>query len=238
MNCILIDDEPLARMGIKRCLSELHYVTIQTEFSDPTEAYKYLQTHKTDLVFLDIQMPALNGIEFLKHLKVKPMAIIITAFKDYAIDGYDLDVVDYVLKPYRKERLVKAVNKAYEMFVLNRNFELRTVSPIDYLFVKNSGIYEKVFLSDIFYIQGLQNYVIIETQKKKLITYLTLSSIEEFLPSKLFLKVNRSYIVSIEKIESFNNNYVFINNQNIAISRQNKGRILNELCRNRVVKRL
>jgi DNA-binding LytR/AlgR family response regulator len=185
MTCIIIDDEPLARQGLQLLLQNLSAVTIKATFSNAIDAGTYLQKEMADIIFLDINMPELNGMDFVKSLLNRPLVIFVTAYPQYALDSYDLDAVDYLVKPVRLERLIKAVNKAdLYLKVLNPGAENSLIESIeqDYVFIKADRKFTKVFFKDILYIEGLKDYVVIKMADKKIVTAMNIKTIAGQLP--------------------------------------------------------
>lgn len=238
MNCLIVDDEPLARRGIENLVAEIPFLRLAASCANPLQAAKVLGEEKIDLMFLDVQMPKMNGIEFLRTLKNPPITIITTAYQNYALEGYELDVTDYLIKPISLERFAKAVNKAREFFQLRAAPAGNTLAVAeDYFFIKCGNRYEKVAYDEVLFVEALQNYVVIQTRTKRLITYLTFKGVEEYLPASQFLKVQKSYIVSLPKIEKIEGGEIKIGPHNIPISRQSKDEVMNAILGNRLMKR-
>ena len=234
--CLIIDDEPVARKGIEEYFAEIDFLELVAQCENPLKAATYLNEQTIDLIFLDIHMPKLSGIEFLKGLRHPPLVIFTTAYPDYALEGYSLDVVDYLMKPIPFERFLKAAQKAFEVHQMKKlAVEHKTHS--DYFFVKCDSKYEKVNYVDVRYVESLQNYVIVHTPTKKLITYMTLASFESQLPKDQFLKVHKSFIVSIASIKSLDGNEIIIGDTRIPISRNLKDQVVNRIIGNNLFKR-
>jgi two-component system LytT family response regulator len=229
IKCVIIDDEPLARRGLKEYLSEVDFLELAGEYENPLEASSAFNNHRTDLIFLDIQMPRINGIEFLKITKNTPMVIIVSAFSEYALDGYELDVIDYLLKPVTFERFLKSVNKAKEFFDLKLGGTITGLNQKDFFFTKSNGLYEKIYFKDILFVQALQNYVEIHMKNKKLITHSTLKAIYTILPNEKFIKVHKSFIISTENVDSFSNSRIKLGNVQIPISKFYKDEVVKRL---------
>ena len=236
LTCLIIDDEPVARKGIEEYIAEVDFLELVAQCENPLKAARYLNEQPIDLIFLDIHMPKLSGIEFLKGLRHPPLVIFTTAYSDYALEGYSLDVVDYLMKPIPFERFLKAAQKAFEVHQMKKlAVEHKTHS--DYFFVKCDSKYEKVNYVDVRYLESLQNYVIVHTPTKKLITYMTLASFESQLPKDQFLKVHKSFIVSIASIKSLDGNEIIIGDARIPISRNLKDQVVNRIIGNNLFKR-
>ena len=237
INCIVADDEPLARKGIENFVKEIPFLTMVASCSNPLSVMELLSKQKIDLIFLDVQMPKMTGIEFLRTVKNPPLTIITTAFPNYALEGFELDVIDYLIKPISFERFIKAVNKAKEYFDVKEQSTTSVKDEIDYFFIKCEKQFEKVFLNEILFVEALQNYVMVHTEKKRLITYVTLKTVEDYLPQSEFIKVSKSFIVPIQKIESISGNEIKIGSHSIPIGRTMKEEVLNTLFKNKLLKR-
>ena len=220
MNCIIVDDEPLAREAMKLLIEESNNLQLIGSFNSASTASDFMEQHVTDLVFLDIQMPGITGIEFARTISKKTLVIFTTAYTEYALDSYEVDAIDYLIKPVEAERFQKAVDKAlsYHSLLLKEEKEaIETVVTADYFFVKAERRYFKVNFSDILFIEGLKDYVIIQLSDQRIITRMSLKAIFDLLPKSTFLRVNTSYIVNTDHIESFDNNDIFIKSYEIAI---------------------
>lgn len=218
INCIIVDDEPIARQGIEKYSRQIDYLSIIALCKNVTEARKALEENRIDLIFLDIEMPGTTGIDFLRTLENPPLVIFTTAYPNYALDGYSLNVLDYLLKPFSFERFKQAVTKAQENMLLKAESSLKN----DFLFIKTDYKLEKVFLNDILYIEGMQNYVIVHTAKDKLITHLTMKMAEEQFSIKGFIRIHKSFIVSVKSIESIESSHLIINKTRLPIGRKFK----------------
>jgi two-component system, LytTR family, response regulator len=223
MRCIVVDDEPLAREGLEEYVLKVSFLELSGSFESALTATEILQENEINLMFLDIQMPHLTGIEFMKTLKNPPMVIFHTAYPNFALEGFQLDVMDYLVKPVSFERFYKAVSKAHEYFLLkNKAQDSPELSKVDYIFIKTDKRYEKVLLGDILYLEAMQNYTLIQTTKQKLLTLSSLKSFEESLPKQLFERVQKSYVVALDKIETFEGNQIKVGGKMIPLSRQQK----------------
>lgn len=228
MNCLAIDDEPLALDIIRNFSAKIDFINLAGTFTNPIEAIKLINRHEIDVIFLDIQMPNITGLEFIRSLKNPPLVIFTTAYPNYALEGFDLNATDYLVKPISFERFLRSVNKAYEIINL-RNTKLPhtelasdTAVPEKYLMIKVEYSTVKVDLSQVLYIEGLKDYIKIYTGKKPLLTKSTMKNIEEKLPSDQFIRVHKSFIVAFSKIESIENNRVIIGEKYIPIGNQFK----------------
>ncbi|MCC7505174.1 MAG: response regulator transcription factor [Saprospiraceae bacterium] len=204
MKCIIIDDEPLAREGILLNASEVHFLEVIGEFNNALEANNFLSANEVDLMFLDIEMPGVNGLEFLRSIKKRPLVILTTAYPQYALESYELDAVDYLVKPIRLDRFIKAVNKAKELHDLLQLAGQSSSVEIahDYIYIKSDRKYIKVFFKDIAFIKGMKDYVVLYSGKEKIITAMNIKTIHEQLPSSIFARVSKSHIVNIQYIQS------------------------------------
>lgn len=205
MNCIIVDDEPLAREAMKLLIEESSNLQLIGSFNSASTASDFMEQHVTDLVFLDIQMPGITGIEFARTISKKTLVIFTTAYTEYALDSYEVDAIDYLIKPVEAERFQKAVDKAlsYHSLLLKEEKEaIEMVVTADYFFVKAERRYFKVNFSDILFIEGLKDYVIIQLSDQRIITRMSLKAIFDLLPKSTFLRVNKSYIVNTGHIES------------------------------------
>ncbi len=231
--CLVIDDEPLARDLMRSHIEKLENFEVIEECSDAMKALHALQNHSVDLMFMDIQMPQITGIEFLKTLKHPPKVIITTAFREYALDGFELDVVDYLLKPITFERFLKSINKYYQIFQEEANSEqsinLAIPNEDAFIYVKENKKVIKIHLNEIIYIEGLSEYVQIFTRDKKIITKTSMSNMEEKLPSAGFLRIHKSYIISLAKIEAFTSGSIEVTGKEIPIGRSYKNSVLEVL---------
>lgn len=231
--CLIVDDEPLARELIRGYVEKLENFEIIAECSDAMKALNVLRSKTVDLIFMDIQMPQITGIEFLKTLKHAPKVIITTAYREYALDGFELDVVDYLLKPITFERFLKSVNKFYQMnqddvqLVASQNGEKTTEET--FIYVKENKKVIKIYLSEIKYIEGLSEYVQIYTDKRKVIVKTSLTQMEEKLPGEQFLRIHKSFIVSVGKIEAFTANTIEVQGKELPIGRSYKNVVVSML---------
>jgi DNA-binding LytR/AlgR family response regulator len=224
IKCLVIDDEPLARRLIETHIEKLPLFSTVKYCKDAIEGIKILRQESFDLLLLDVQMPELNGIDFLKSLSNPPKVILITAFRDFAIEAFDLNVIDYLVKPVSFERFVKAINK-----YLERSAITTINQPEEVLLVRSERKMLRISVSDIFYIESLKDYVKIITRDKSIITKETISSLEERLLANSFLRIHRSYLVSIPKVEAFNHELVEINGMQLPYGRSHKDHALERL---------
>ena len=238
INCVIIDDEPLARKGLKEYITDADFLNLVGEFDNPIKASELLSKGTVQLLFLDIQMPKITGIDFFRSLHRAPPVIFTTAYPQYALDGFDLNALDYLVKPISFERFLKAALKAKEYYeVRQHNDEAVAGKKEDYFFIKADNKLVKIFFDEILFVEALQNYVTIHTADKKFITYLTFKSVEEYLPSDRFIKTHKSYIISASKINSIEGNDIRIGNHHVPISRNEKDEVMEKLLKGKFLKR-
>lgn len=235
LRCVIIDDEPIARKGLKEYMQDAPFLQLAGEFDNPLKAADLLAHEKIDLLFLDIQMPKMTGMEFLKTLTHPPMVIFTTAYPQYAVEGFQWNAIDYLLKPFSFERFWKAVSKARGMQEVIAQ-PAATAEP-DYFFIKTDNKLVKVLYDDILFVEALQNYVAVYTTSKKYITYLTFHSIESHLPAARFIRTHKSYIVAASKVESIEGNDITIGTHHVPISRTERETVLQQLIQNRLLRR-
>lgn len=227
-SCIIIDDEPPARNGLKEDLIALGIFTVAGMAGDAEQARELLKSTPTDLLFLDVEMPWTNGLEFLSGLDVKPMVILVTAYPQYALRGYEHGVVDYLLKPVSPERLKLACEKALEWWIL-RNKARSESGPAGYLYIKSNGRFERIGHDEILYLEAANNYVIVYTRQKKYLVYQTLKGMEKQLPARGFLQTHKSFIVARPHIRQIEGDSVFVGEVRIPLSRRFKQQFLLEV---------
>lgn len=241
LQCVAIDDEPLARECIANYVREIDFLQLTGTGNNPVDLTRLLGEKQVDLVFLDIQMPVMNGIEFLKMTQNPPMVIITTAYPSYALEGFQLDVMDYLVKPITFNRFFKAVSKAKDYHQLLEKSGQGSTSnnsiTEDYFFIKCDYKYERIYFDDILFVEAMQNYVTIYTTKGKYITLLYMKSVEQNLDKNLFIRVHKSYIVSVPKIEAIENNGILIQSHRIPISRNYREQVLEKVVNNRLWKK-
>jgi len=214
IKAIGIDDEPPALKVIENFCEGVDFIDLQKTFTKPTEALKYLERYPVDLLFLDINMPSLSGIEFYKQLKQPTMVIFTTAHIEYAVEGFNLNAIDYLLKPYTPERFTQAVNKAKEFF----NYQHQAENTQAFFFIRADYSLIKINYADIIYIEGLDDYLKIHMQNQKsVVARMTMKAIQEKLPQKDFIRIHRSYIIPFSKIESVRNKTIYIDGKEFSI---------------------
>ena len=232
--CLAVDDEPPALEILKKFITSVHTLELAATCTDAIEALNFVQAKPVDLIFLDIKMPELLGTDFIRALKNPPKVIFTTAFRKYAIEGFELDAVDYLLKPISFDRFLKAVSKVMQIPLSDTRPEdeiqnSKSVAP-GYISFRSDRKMIKVALNDILYIESIKDYIKVITVTNTVITKQSISSVEEMLPADMFIRIHRSYIVALNKIESYNNELVWIAKQELPISRMYRhevGKILN-----------
>ena len=234
MRCIIVDDEPVARKIIREFTAQVPFLELAGEFENVHKTKTFLHADHADLMFLDIEMPKISGLDYLKKSTVDPLVILTTAFPEYALEGYELDIIDYLLKPIAFNRFLKAVQKAKEYNELR--YSNTVVTNPTYLFVRSEKRIEKVELKDILYIESFGNYVNIHTGQKKIVAYLTLKGLESQLPAQEFIKIHQSFLVSFSHISAIEGNQVFINNKSLPVSRNYRESVM-QLVEQRLLKR-
>lgn len=220
LRCIAIDDEYLNLELLEDYISKVPYLQLINKFDDPLEALTEIQEQQVDLIFLDIQMPGINGLQLIESLSNNPMCILVTAYSQYALDGYNLNVIDYLVKPVPFDRFLKACNKARELYQLkNRVAETTKEAEADYFFINADYSHIKVTYSDIICVEGLKDYVKIrlESSNKPIVARLSMKHMEELLPSSKFLRIQRSYIVSKAHITAVKKGSVFVGSEELTI---------------------
>ena len=227
ISCIITDDEPFARKGLQGYVEKIDFLDLKGSCEDALQLSNMLQQQPVDLLFLDIQMPHITGVEFLRALRNPPKVIFTTAFEHYAIQGFELDVMDYLLKPISYDRFLKAAWKARDYFALRG----QSTNSIPYLFVKSNGRLEKIIFSDILFIEGMENYVAIYLENKKIITHCTIKSLLEKLPAKQFIQSHKSYVVAIDKISSIEGNTLHVQSYQVPVSKYLREEVLGQIVR-------
>jgi len=219
IRCIAIDDEKLVRDLLEDNIRQLPFLELVKTCKNALEAYKVLQTEQVDLIFLDIQMPGLSGLQFLQSLQHPPMVILVTAYEQYALEGFNQQVVDYLLKPFSFERFLKACNRANELFRLQNN-QNQEINEVQDFFVNVEYTLVKIVVADIEYIEGLKDYIKIHlsTADKPILTRMTMKAMEEKLPVNAFVRTHKSFLVVVQKITAVKRDFVCIGNKEIPLS--------------------
>lgn len=225
IHCLITDDEPLAREGLAQYVADIDFLQLQGTAENPLAAMSIMENKTVDLLFLDIQMPKINGLDFLKSLNNPPLVIITTAYPSFALEGYQLDVLDYLVKPITFQRFLKACIKAKKQFELIQNTPISspmatTKAPTkEHFFIKCDGKIERIRFDELLYVESMQNYVSLQTERGKFTTLLTLKSTLAELPTHSFMQVHKSFIVNLEKVQTLGDGHIKIKNRLIPISR-------------------
>lgn len=235
LSCIIIDDEPIARKILQEFTEQVPYLDLIGKFESAMKAEEFLKGNQPDIIFLDIEMPKVSGLEMLKRIHVESLVIVTTAFPQYALDGYELDIIDYLLKPFALHRFLKAVQKAKDFYEM-KTIGASSVQQPSYIFIKSEKRIEKVELSEILYAEVLGNYITIYTDRKAIVAYLTMKSLETQLPVEDFIKIHQSFLVNRSKIESLEGNDLKVGSKSLPISR-NYRESVTSLINQRLLKR-
>lgn len=238
LSCLVVDDEPVARKGIAGYVEQTPFLNLSGTCKGALEANDFLRNNSIDLLFLDIQMPGLTGTDFMRSLENPPAVIFTTAYREYAIEGFELNALDYLVKPISFQRFLKSANKALSHFEMQR----RPTPPAegkesDHFFIKSDGQYIKIMLDDVLYFESEKDYVFIYTKKKRYLNLISLKQLEKELPSDGFVRVHRSYIVAIEKVELMDGHKLIIQGKEIPVSRSSQEMIYNRLIEGKLWKR-
>ena len=237
LTCIIVDDEPLAREGVTMMLEHAPYLKATGEFNNAIKAHQYILDNEVDLIFLDIEMPGLSGLEFIKSLATDTMVILMTAYPQYALEAFELDVLDYLVKPIKLNRFLKAVGKAKELHDLRSSTHDFDKSESDHIYIRSDRKYIRLDYNDIDFIKGLKDYVVINCCKKKYMTSLNIKSIRAQLPEQIFCRVSKSYIINVDKINSIDHDQIHVCGEVIPLGNSYKEDFLNRYVKNRLVKR-
>lgn len=219
LRCIIVDDEPFARNGLAEDIRTIDFMEITGIAENALQAMELLSKQAPDLIFLDIEMPQLNGFDLLRALPQPPMVILTTAYAHYAPESYDMGVIDYLLKPISFNRLLKACHKAKDYHATQTPGRITNTGVTDYFFVKCNGRLEKILLNELLFVEAADNYILLHTTERKFLVYQTLKSMEACLPPDRFIRVHKSFIVTFDKIDSLQGNQLFIQQHCIPVSR-------------------
>ena len=229
MNCIIVDDNKMARTATRQMVSQVEFLTLKQECASPVEAFNYLKKEAVDLVFLDIEMPEMSGIELIKNMEQHPIIILITAKKEYALEAFELNVADYIVKPVSLSRFMMAVSRAKELFDSKDQKIEDTIKDKDYIFVRSNSVLSKVLIKSILYIQALGDYVNIFTKDGRHTVHISLKAIEDKLPKDKFYRLHRSYLIAVDHIDNIEENVAYIEKHPIPIGEQFKKDLLKKL---------
>ena len=227
ISCIITDDEPFARKGLESYIEKIGFFDLKGVCEDALQLGDMLQKEPVDLLFLDIQMPHITGVEFLRAIRNPPKVIFTTAYQQYAIDGFELDVMDYLLKPIPYERFLKAAWKARDYFALRE----QPANTAPYIFVKANGKLEKIAFADILFVEAMENYVAIYLEGKKIVTHSTVKSLLEKLPSKQFIQTHKSYVAAIDKVDTIEGNTLHIKTYQVPVSKYLRDEVLAKIVK-------
>ena len=231
INCLIIDDEPKAIELLEMYVSKVDSLQLKGSFNNSVNAVSFVQENNIDLIFLDINMPDLNGIDFLKSISVKPMIIFTTAYSEYAVESYNFEAVDYLLKPILFPRFLKAVNKAQELYKLkNKPVTINKSAKSNKVLLKSGTEIHQVLIDDILYIEGARNYIFVFTKDKKIMTLMRMKDLEDQLPEKDFVRIHKSFIISNKHIDFIERHQVTINEKKIPIGRNYREMFLKSIC--------
>ncbi|PRD45004.1 LytR/AlgR family response regulator transcription factor [Sphingobacterium haloxyli] len=235
MKCIIVDDEPIARKGIKTLVDQISHLELLNSFNSAEAALAFIQSTPVDLVFLDIRMSGISGLEFARSIPKHTLIIFTTAYSEYALDSYEVDAIDYLVKPIDSAKFRKAVEKAITYHSLLVKEDKENVEEIEeeYIIIKSDRRFFRINLQDILFVEGLKDYVIIQMDEQRIITRMNVKTIHNILPKNIFLRVNRSYIVNKNHIHSFDNNDVFIKEHEIAIGNSYKDSFFEEMMKSK-----
>jgi len=230
IKCIITDDEPIARKGLREYIEKIDYLSLIGECEDALQLNALLKTEQPDLIFLDIEMPYLSGLDLLSNIQNPPKVIITSDYEKYALKGYELDVVDYLLKPISFERFMKSADRIYRL--LEKESAKNTS---EYIFVKSDKQLKKILLKDILFIENMENYVNVFTTSSKEVVYSTLKLFSESLPKEQFLQVHRSYVVNMKHIQSIEGNVLHIADYEIPVARNLRDQVFNIILSDKLI---
>ena len=233
MNCIIVDDEPMAIKVIESHIQHIDNLNIVGKYNSAISAFSALQTLSVDLIFLDIQMPKMSGLTFIKAINQSPYIVLTTAHREYALESYELNVTDYLLKPISFERFMKAMSKIYALeqkqMLTTSAAEVKTTTSKPFVYVKSERQFIKILLEDILYIESIKNHVVISTKEKKTTTLLSISQMEAKLPEQHFIRIHRSFIVNMNSIQQFSSTHIMVEKKHLPIGRLYKNEVLKRL---------
>ena len=225
-NCLAVDDEPLALELLADNISTIPFLHLVAACSNVKDAMKIMQENSIDLIFLDIQLPGMTGLNFLRNLQNPPLVVLTTAYSEYALESYEFNVIDYLLKPISFERFSKTINKIVEGKLFNQPTKENEKQPADHIFIKSNSKFFKVNFSEIIYVEGMKDYLKIYTADNKLVTHQTMSEMEKILPSKQFIRVHKSYIIALAHIKSIYGNIIETGKASIPIGINYKEKVM------------
>jgi len=233
MQCLIVDDEPLARKGLEDFVNQTTFLNHAESLPSALKAMEYLKTHRVDVMFLDIQMPDMTGLELMEVIADPPQVIFTTAHREFALEGFELNAVDYLLKPFSYNRFLKAVNKT----ITNDNEKKQVKDSKPYIFIKANGMLIKVYIDDITYIETANDYIYIHTIHDKYMTLVSLKHIEAELPSDRFMRVHRYYLVGLNHVKKLEGNLIYVGDAKITISRTLRNEVYDIIIGNKLIER-
>ncbi len=237
MKCIIIDDEPLAREGMELNVQEMDFLQLKGQFGDAISAYNYLMENEVDLMFLDIQMPGeMTGLDLIKSLSDPPLVILTTAYPEFAVEGFELNVVDYLVKPIRLQRFIQAVNKARKKYLALQT-DVSTEDDGDYIYIKADRKFVRLKLDDIQYIKGMKDYVMVYTKTDRYMTAMNIKTIFNQLEHPSFVRISKSYIINADYIKEVNHNGVMIGDEEIPLGKTYKEEFIERFIKGRLIQR-
>jgi DNA-binding LytR/AlgR family response regulator len=237
LNCLIIDDEPIARKLLQEYIEETDFLVLAGVAENPLKATGLINDLQIDLIFLDVNMPKMNGLDFLRSANNLPMVIMTTAYGQYALDGFEMAVVDYLVKPFSLERFLKATQKALELKTLKEKSISAEKDTAQYFYVKCNGRIEKVVYDDLIYIEATANYITLYTANNKRMVYLTIKGILEKLPTEKFVQVHKSYIVNIDRVNTIEGNMLHLGDTKITVGQNFQSEVMDKILKGRFLKR-
>ena len=237
LRCIIVDDEPMARKILEEFISDVDFLELVGKAENPLKAAALVNEADIDLMFLDINMPKMNGLNFLNTSRSLPPCIMTTAYSEYALEAFELNVLDYLVKPFGFERFLKACNKAKDYLQAIQKVNQQNKAESEYFFVKCDGIIEKIMYQELVWVEAKQNYVVLHTDSRKLIVYLTLRGISDELSEHQFLKIHKSVIINVDKISSIEGNIIHMGNTSAVISQNLYASVMRSILKGRMIKR-
>ena len=237
LNCLIIDDEPIARKLLQEYIEETDFLVLAGVAENPLKATGLINDLQIDLIFLDVNMPKMNGLDFLRSANNLPMVIMTTAYGQYALDGFEMAVVDYLVKPFSLERFLKATQKALELKTLKEKSNSSEKDTAQYFYVKCNGRIEKVVYDELIYIEATANYITLYTANNKLMVYLTIKGMLEKLPPEKFVQVHKSYIVNIDRVNTIEGNMLHLGDTKITVGQNFQSEVMGKILKGRFLKR-
>lgn len=236
VSCVIIDDEPIARNILRNYINKDERLQLAGSYKSASDALKEIGMKQPLLIFLDINMPRISGFEMLRSMPHQPYVIFTTAYREYALEGFDLNAVDYLLKPFSFERFLQAVNKVYMLFTVQQQQQAKPApQEADYMFIKSEGKLVKININDIFFVEALKEYVKICTTQGNYVTYQTMQYMQEKLPLENFFRIHRSYLVALKHVQMIEANSVIVNKTSLPISRSCKEEFLERIARGKLL---